>query len=181
METVYRLRDRKDSLLRMQEASLSHPFLGVKVTHGLIGTDEWWENIATGKLQRHSVRGFVTGLWLGMHNSEPGTFAIQAQDGTVFREMTTLEASESIEKFPLGRAVEVDYVIQEPKYTLEGSREDHRVVLEIRLDDEVNPECKPIGPCYFTWLQDRAASIPASAADAASNPGRSVRWWKRWR
>ena len=181
METVYRLRDREDSLRQMQEASLSHPFLGVKVTHGLIGSEEWWNNIAAGMLELHSVRGFVSGLWLGMHNSEPGTFAMTLQDGTVFREMTTLEASESIEKFPLGRVVEVDYVVQEPKTKFEGSRDDHRVVLEIRLDDEVIPDAEPIGPCYFTWLRDREAEGPVQATVQASSVRKSVRWWQVWR
>ena len=151
MQTIYRLKDRPESVHRMQEASLSHPFLGVKITHGLIGSQEWWDNIASGHLPLHPVRGIVRGLWLGMHNSEPGSFAMELADGTWFKSMTTLDAAESARMFTLGRFVEVDYVEQEAKHAPPGTPKHIQVVLEIRLDSHSAPSVEPVVPCYFTF------------------------------
>jgi hypothetical protein len=181
METIYRLMDREEDLRRMQEASLSHPFLGLKITHGLVGSQAWWDNIASGGIAVHSVRGVVRGLWLGMYNSEPGSFAMELSDRTWFRSMTMLEAAESVEKFTLGRFVETDYVIQELKSPHPGSTEPHKVVLEIRVDSCVAPNVEPIGPCYFTWQASGATADPPKRSVAPHGASRSPRWWQLWR
>lgn len=181
METVYLLKDQVNSIRSMQEASQSHPSLGLKITHGLIGSQEWWDNIASGKLPLFSVRGIVRGLWLGMHHSEEGSFAMELLDGGWFRDATMLEAAESAEKFTLGRYVEVDYVNQELKTPIEGINEPSRVVLAIRVDSTSAPGVEPIGPCYFTWKASQESSDTPTPTAAGVTPIRRARWWQIWR
>ena len=181
MRVIYRLRDSKESLRQMQEASLSHPFLGLKITHGLIGTEEWWENISTGKLPLCTVRGVVRGLWLGMYHSEPGSFAMELEDGTIFQHMTELDAKESAEVFKLGCVVEADYVLQEAKSPIQGLPKPSKVVLELRLDAELLPGIEPLGPCYYTWLQSlENLELEASSVETSKEPSRPP-WWRFWR
>ena len=48
MKTVYYLRDDLDYVAKVQTASLSPKPFGLKVTHGLFGSEEWWRSIETG-------------------------------------------------------------------------------------------------------------------------------------
>lgn len=63
-------------LKQAQSLSLDNtrPLLGLSAIHGLYGTEEWWENIANGKINtfwRHGiiVRRFCAGMESGKPNS----------------------------------------------------------------------------------------------------------------
>lgn len=181
METVYRLRERIAEISQMQEASLSHPFLGLKATHGLIGTEEWWNNIAAGALPLHSVRGVVRGLWLGMYHSEPGSYLLELVDKTYFSGMTGLDADESASKFTLGRYVEVDYVIQELKYPREDQTTQSRVEVEIRLDSFSDSSVVSIGNCYFDRIEATKYSQSIENESEQKPKAKPTKSWWPWR
>lgn len=139
---------RSPGLQSMQRASSSGQ--GLKQTHGLIGTTEWWEAIAAGALQLHTARGVIRGLWLGQWNDGPATFAMELEDGSRLDETCHQWPSEAASNFTLGRYAEVDFVIQHrasPPKDLPGPV---KVCLEIRLGDTRNQLVEPFEPCYFT-------------------------------
>jgi hypothetical protein len=175
MDIVYRLRDDTSSLKQKQDASLHHDFLGLRITHGLIGTKAWWKAIESGELKLHTVRGVIRGLWLGQYNSGPASFEIELENGSFFSEMCEQEPQEAVKNFCLGRIAEVDYVLQYAKQPIEGLPDPHPVCIEIRLGETVPWKVKPI-PSYFTSKR----KIPINKK-AALSPKRKNPWWAFWR
>jgi hypothetical protein len=147
MERVYRLRD-DSSLPGMQRASLEQG--GLKPTHGLVGTAEWWEAIRAGALPLQTVRGALRGLWLGQWNCGPAEFLMESKDGTVFKSLCHVDHHVAARKFTLGRACEVDYVLQYHFRPLASLEEPGKLVVEIRLGESSAIPVAPIGPCYYT-------------------------------
>jgi hypothetical protein len=175
MDIVYRLRNDISALKGMQDASLHHDFLGLRITHGLIGTEEWWKAIESGVLELHTVRGVIRGLWLGQYNSGPAEFKIQLKNGSFYTEMCEQEPHEAVKNYRLGRIAEVDYVLQFAKHPIEGLPDPSPVCIEIRLGETVPWKVKPL-PSYFTSKN----KIPSNKK-AASSPKRTKPWWAFWR
>jgi hypothetical protein len=132
----------------MQQASLAGR--GLKPTHGIIGTQEWWAAIEGRTLPPYTARGVIRGLWLGQHNMGPAEFAMESDDGRVFRSLCHIEPGDAARKYTLGRRCEVDFVLQHSYVTIPGLQEPSEVVLEIRLGDTVDRLVTPIGPCHYT-------------------------------
>jgi hypothetical protein len=71
MDTAYTLQNDPD-LKRMQEASIATDDIGLKVTHGVVGSESWWKQIESGVLQVETVKGSVTKFWPGHFGDYPG-------------------------------------------------------------------------------------------------------------
>jgi hypothetical protein len=104
----------------MQKGALSAGPIGLRVTHGLIGTDEWWANIQTGWLKVHTARGTIRSCSLGQHRGGPAEFLLVEQDGTQSGWLCAMEPREAESTFKPGAAVEVDFVYQELKSPFNG-------------------------------------------------------------
>ena len=57
---IYNLIDGKEYIKSLQNASLSKKDYGLKITHGLIGTKEWWQFIENGTLPKHKLEGTIS-------------------------------------------------------------------------------------------------------------------------
>jgi hypothetical protein len=121
MDIVYELRDDTDTVRHMQSAMLSDGSVGLKNTHGLIGTDEWWEQIFAGTLPIHEEVGVISGFWPGQWGGGPAEFELSDETGCKSRWLCGLEASAARVAFRLGRPVCVRYVVQELKTVFQGS------------------------------------------------------------
>ena len=87
------------------------PIIGLKNTHGLFASPEWWKNIETGRLQLYTECGLITKAWPGHHNDFPEFEVTTANNQTKLWPMETAPLLHEI-----GSKVEIDYVQQ----TLKG-------------------------------------------------------------
>jgi hypothetical protein len=170
MEIAYSLWDDTAALRGMQDASLRRD--GLRATHGLIGTEEWWQAIRSGTLPLHTARGVIRGLWLGQYDSGPAEFKMELEDGSLFGGMCCdHEPQRAAQRFRLGRRAEVDYVLQYLDRPVEGLPDPHALFVEIRLGEIVSWKVEPI-PSYFTARE----RTPGSVSSGSSKP-----WWAFWR
>lgn len=130
MKTIYSLRADPEPIKHMQNASLSKGTAGLKITHGLIGSPEWWQAIESGALQVHKLRGKISRFWPGHHGDWP-EFELEEVNGHRSVWACELPAGQARSAFAEGAAVEVDYVLQELKTKFEGSSQS-KVTLAIR-------------------------------------------------
>jgi hypothetical protein len=133
MRTIYELRS-DFALDSMQRASSGPGPLGLRDSHGLIGSSEWWANIERGALRVHELRGIVSGFWPGQWGDGPAEFELRTPDGSTARWLCNEEPRKAALTFRIGRAVEVRYVVQERKTPLDG-RIETTVVLTMAVDD----------------------------------------------
>jgi hypothetical protein len=146
MKTIYQLKSDKKTLDSMQTGSLdSKSVLGLKITHGLVGSEEWWEFISSGALRLHTISGIVSGFWPGQWGDGPAEFEIQEENGKRSIWFCKKEPNEASTLFIVGRPVELDYVLQELKTPFNGSSQS-QVCLSIRLGSLTSPSSGRASP-----------------------------------
>ena len=133
MKTVYHLRQNTDAIAHMQRASLESGPIGLRITHGLIGSPDWWSKVESGVLALQSVRGKVSGFWPGQWCDGPAEFEVQTSHGERTRWLCELPPSQAKTEFRVGRAVEVSFVEQELKSALEGKSNETKITVSIAL------------------------------------------------
>lgn len=132
MDIVYELRDDTDTVRHMRDAMLSDGPLGLKDTHGLVGTDEWWEQIVTGALSIHEEIGVISGFWPGQWAGGPAEFELCDETGCKSRFPCGVEVTAASVAFRIARPVCVRYVVQELKTAFQG-RTRNKVIVSIAL------------------------------------------------
>ena len=130
VKTVYSLRY-DPALSSMQAASLDGEPIGLKHTHGLVGSDEWWAHIEDGSLPVATTIGEVIHFFPGHHGDWP-EIEIREPDGASSDWGCNIPAREAARLFLLGANVEIDHVQQELKVPFNGSPST-RVVIAIRV------------------------------------------------
>jgi hypothetical protein len=130
MRTLYSLRV-DPNLRSMQEASTSTGPVGLRQTHGLVASAEWWINIERGKLELQTVVGKVARFWPGHHGDWP-EFELVDPSGAHTKWGCMVASAEAEQAFRPGCSVEVDFVRQELKGALNGSHET-KLVVAIRV------------------------------------------------
>jgi len=133
MKTVYHLRQDTEAIARMQRASLDPGPVGLRVTHGLIGSTDWWSRIESKSLALQVVRGKVSGFWPGQWGDGPAEFELQTNSGERSVWLCELPPSLSKQEFRIGRIVEVAFVDQELKSALEGKSNETKVTVSISV------------------------------------------------
>ncbi len=121
METIYSLRDDSAAIANLQHAASTSGPVGLYITHGLVGSAEWWSQINSGALPVQTESGSVSGFWPGQHGDGPAEFELQRANGTTSRWLCQLEPSAARQQFTVGRAVSVQYVTQTLKAAFNGS------------------------------------------------------------
>jgi hypothetical protein len=132
MKTVYDLRNDSGGIAHMQSGSLDAGPVGLRVTHGLIGSTEWWMQIQNGTLQLHSVQGVISGFWPGQGGDGPAEFELEHPDGSKSMWLCEVEPDVAKRSFGIGRRALVKYVIQESKSPINGTHES-KVTVSISL------------------------------------------------
>ncbi len=119
MKTVYSL-VQDPALPSMQAASMSAEQSGLRQTHGLIGSPEWWAHIENGALQVRTTVGEVAHFFPGHHGDWP-EIEVREPDGSSSNWGRNMQAAKAEECFSLGTAIEIDHVQQELKVPFNGS------------------------------------------------------------
>ncbi|MBB6092353.1 hypothetical protein HNQ60_001199 [Povalibacter uvarum] len=130
MKKIYELKTDAATIAALQRASLSSGVTGLKTTHGLIGSEEWWSQIRNGVLRLQTREGVVSGFWPGQHGEGPAEFQLREPDGTESIWMCELEPSAARSEFRIGRDVRVEFVLQQLK-TAFGGANDTKVVVSL--------------------------------------------------
>ena len=119
MHTIYDLKFDPE-LLKMQEGSLNSSTIGLRNTHGLIGSAEWWQHIHDGDLPIETVAGTVIHFSPGHHGDWP-EFEMRGDDGESFNWGCMVPSAIATTYFQLGNRVAGDFVCQQLKTTFNGS------------------------------------------------------------
>jgi len=134
MKEIYTLRRDSAYTGSMQKASLdTNSIIGLRVTHGLIGSPSWWKQIEEGLLPSATIRGVISGFWPGQWGGGPVEFELQDTEGSRSKYVCGLDPVMAKGELAIGRAAEVDVVIQELKSPFRGSTS-FTVLLAIRVD-----------------------------------------------
>jgi hypothetical protein len=121
MRTVCSLRT-DPGIHHMQAASVGREPIGLRETHGLVGSAEWWSHIEPGSLLLRTVSGTVARFWPGDHGDWP-EFELLESSGARSVWGCLIPAPEAALAFQPGSRVEVDYVHQELKQSFNGTHE----------------------------------------------------------
>lgn len=133
MKTIYHLQSDSKAIAGMQRASLDAGPVGLRITHGLVGSNDWWSQIKSGVLTLHSVKGEISGFWPGQWGDGPAEFELQTEDGQHSIWLCKIPPTEAKKEFCIGRNVVVEFVVQELKSSLEGIGNETNVTVSISV------------------------------------------------
>jgi len=134
---VYQLHRDKRRVEAVQRATLTTRKFGIARTHGLFGSDEWWEKIKSGKLAVHTVHGVITRLYMGGMRDTP-EFKVRSDTGKESSWLRHANGKALGDFYAVGRRVEIDYVLQRGRICSDGSfLKGHKVVVEVRIGSNV--------------------------------------------
>jgi hypothetical protein len=133
MVSVYQLRNDTDHIKKVQKATLTTEQYGVQPTHGLFGSDEWWQKIASGELPMRRLRGAIIRVYMGSMGDWP-EFVMRTDDGEESSWTRFADSRELSELYGVGKRIELDYVIQRNRVKAPiQAGEETRCVIEIRI------------------------------------------------
>ncbi len=133
---VYLLRRDKQRIEAVQRATTTTRKFGIMRTHGLFGSDQWWQNVQTGKLAVHTLKGVITRFYMGGMRDAP-EFIVRSDDGKESSWLRQANSEELDGFYAAGRRIEIDYVLQRHRLFSDGFwPKQHPVVIEIRIGDE---------------------------------------------
>ncbi len=123
MKLVYQLSvelERNSEQVRLtQELTLdkSRPTMGLKGSHGLFGSQEWWKNIEERKIPLMDVSGIVQKVYVtGQDESATNnTVDLLLTDGSIRAESIYTNNEEDAKLFRVGSKVNVVYALDELK------------------------------------------------------------------
>ncbi len=125
MKVVYTLREelkkKPEYVAQVQAMTLNceKPLLGLKGTHGLFGSDEWWESISSGRTPIRVVSGQITELFFAGQDSRWGnqvnSFSLTLDGGAIVEE--SIYTSQKLDRrlFVVGATVCIAYALDELK------------------------------------------------------------------
>jgi hypothetical protein len=132
MKAVYDLRLDLATIQALQRGTREPGPLGLRPTHGLIGSPAWWDQVDQGRLPVHVVAGVVSGFWSGQWEGGPAEFQLRAAEGRTTLWLCHMAPALARSELRPGRPAEVRFVMQELKTGLNGSTET-KVTLAILL------------------------------------------------
>ncbi len=115
------------------------PLMGLKGTHGLYGSEEWWANILSGRLKTQRVSGIVDSTYFAGQDSrwgnEVNSFKLKVDGQDALKESIYCEAKADRKRFVPGAFVMLAYAFDELKKqpAEDGSVNYSRVVLEMAV------------------------------------------------
>jgi hypothetical protein len=128
---MYKLRDDSKRIAQIQKATIETETFGIEPTHGLFGSEEWWANISSGRLQRHTLSGVITRIYFGSMGDWP-MFEMKHGSGECTSWTREVNAKEQDAFYKIGVPIEVDYVVQRHRPGSFDHGAEFKCVLEIR-------------------------------------------------
>ncbi|MFM9925842.1 hypothetical protein VLK31_22830 [Variovorax sp. H27-G14] len=125
MRIVYTLRDelkaKPEYVAQVQAMTLNleKPFLGLRGTHGLFGSDAWWESIRVGRIKMKVIAGEITEMFFAGQDSrwaaQVNSFRLKQTDGSTVEESIYAGRKSDRRLFVVGATVSTAYVMDELK------------------------------------------------------------------
>ncbi len=124
MQTVYSLREELDrdpeQVRAVQAMSLNKdkPFLGLNPRQSLYGSDEWWADIESGKIQSARYSGIIVRLYhAGMDGdrTKPNSFEMKTDDNGRYDHGMIANDPSHKSLYTVGRRIEVRTIFLETK------------------------------------------------------------------
>jgi hypothetical protein len=114
------LKTKPEQIRLTQELTLdeSRPYMGLKGTNGLFGSQEWWNNISQGKIPLQYVSGVITRTYVAGQDpsSVDNCFSLLLDDGSIREESIYDYINKEDKKlFQIGSKVEIVYALDELK------------------------------------------------------------------
>jgi hypothetical protein len=133
MVPVYQLRKDIEYVRKVQKATLTTEMYGIQPTHGLFGSEDWWQRIASGDLPLRRLRGTITRVYMGSMGDWP-EFTMRTDDGEESSWTRFAHTKELSQLYVVGKRIELDYVIQRnrPEAPVDAGGET-RCVIEVRI------------------------------------------------
>lgn len=125
-------------IVKMQFLTLdsTRPHMGLKGSHGLFASDDWWESIKAGRITTRTVTGRIERTYFAGQDSRRGyqvnSFTLRLEDGSTFDESIYTHSKHDIKLFVPGAMVTMVYALDELKEqpAADGSVNVARIVLE---------------------------------------------------
>ncbi|MEQ1842040.1 MAG: hypothetical protein ABL994_16670, partial [Verrucomicrobiales bacterium] len=136
MKTVYDLRLNKRYIADVQNASLNRPDCGLKITHGLYGSEEWFAHIGSGTLPLIRLRGTITRTYMASMDDWP-EFEMREEDGTLSKRTRECNDRDDAKLYRTDYRVELDYVLQEWKNRDSVLGTHSKCVVTIRIGNHI--------------------------------------------
>jgi hypothetical protein len=134
---VYRLKEDQRLIQLVQRATRTTENFGIEPTHGMFGSDEWWQNIESGRLALHTLKGKITKVYMsGMGpTGDWPEFKMVSDTGEESSWTRMMHFAEQDQLYRVGAPIEIDFVWQKhrPKSFDHGAEVEQ--VLEVRIGD----------------------------------------------
>jgi hypothetical protein len=134
MLTIYRLRADKDFIAQVQKATTTSEEFGIEPTHGLFGSAKWWQHVRDRTLPVHTLRGAITRVYMGSMNDWP-EFTMRTETGEESSWSRYANDLVFASLYTVGRPIELDYVVQQYRPHSFDSGAEHKIPIEIRVDE----------------------------------------------
>ena len=105
----------------MRRASQSDGPHGLRITHGLVGSDQWWASQLDGSLPVVRLEGLISGFWPGQWGDGPSEFELTVVSGAKSTWFCGTAPNQAARVFKIGRRAAVTYVEQQLKTEFAGS------------------------------------------------------------
>jgi hypothetical protein len=129
LRVVYDLREAEAHIAAVQDATLHTDYAGLVSEHGLFGSGNWWRAVEDGRIPVRTVKGTISRVYASGHNDYP---EFEVDDGAD-RTQWTREGPD--DAYVVGRAIQIDYVLQRYKKPLRIGPHS-KSVLRILIDHE---------------------------------------------
>lgn len=127
--SVYDLKDDKDKISNIQKATLTTDYAGLKIEHGLFGTEEWWQAVNNGLFLKKMIEGKISKVYMSGHGSNYPEFEIENVEG---KTQWTREGEDKY--FVVGKKVRLAYIPQKFKQPSKILGEHSKTVLKIEIE-----------------------------------------------
>jgi len=115
----------------------SRPLMGLKGSHGLFGSQEWWDSIKNGAIPLRYISGVIKRMYVsGQERDVPeNTFDLVTSEGATKTESCYTNSKDDLGLYRVGRRVDIVYALDELKAqpAPDGSINYSEIVLEMAV------------------------------------------------
>ena len=129
---IYQLKHDQRRIDQVQRATRTTENFGIEPTHGMFGSEEWWQNIELGRLPLHTLKGRITKVFMGSMGDWP-EFKMVSDAGEESSWTRMMHSAEQDERYRVGARIEIDFVWQQHRPKSFDHGEKTVQVIEIRI------------------------------------------------
>jgi hypothetical protein len=129
LKQIYNLKNDFIRIKMVQEVSLDkNSYAGYKTENGLLfGSKEWFNAVENGIILKHTIKGFISRVYMSGHNDYP-EFEIENNEGK-----TTWIREGTDKAYKVGKNIELTYVEQKYKRPTDVTGVISKCIIEIKI------------------------------------------------